>query len=101
MKDINKMVQELLDMDIVNEKNEIVFSKESKNLIHDIAKECQKIPLVQESREQAERYAESLSAEQLYIDMMCKIVDAPTSIYMIMSARILIPVIDRKLRKEE
>lgn len=50
-----------------------------------------------ETREQ-EEYARGLSAEQVYTNMLYKIVKAPTKIHMRVSARILIPIIDQKLR---
>lgn len=98
--EIDKMIEELLGMDIVNEDNTLAFSAESEQLIHKIAAKCSSIPIVDETREQAEAYAEGLSAEEVYLDMCRKIVSAPTRIHMMMSARMLIPVIDRKLREE-
>lgn len=40
-----------------------------------------------------------LSAEEVYYDMLRKIVDAPTTLHMKCSVRMLIPIIDRKLRE--
>lgn len=42
---------------------------------------------------------ELVESEQVYFDMLCKIVDAPTTLHMKCSARMLIPIIDRKLRE--
>lgn len=42
---------------------------------------------------------EDLSAEQIYEDMLLKIVEAPTAIHMRMSAKMLIPIISRKLKE--
>lgn len=96
---LDDMIMELLEMDIA-QGNSIVFSEESKMLIHQIAEKCQNISVVEETQERAEKYAEEMSAEEVYIDMLHKIVAAPTRIHMLMSARLLIPVIDRKLREE-
>lgn len=95
--EIDGMIEKLLGMEIVGEGNSVVFSVEAKQLIHEIALKCSTIPIVDETREQAEEYARGLSAEQIYIDMLYKIVEAPTRIHMRMSARMLIPVIDKKL----
>lgn len=62
-------------------------------------KKCKHIQIVEQTREQAEEYAKDLSAEQVYVDMLCKIVDAPTTLHMKCSVRMLIPIIDRKLRE--
>ena len=99
--EIDKMVEELLGMDIVKSDNTVTFSNEAKQLIHEIAEKCSIIPIVEEAREQAEEYSRGLSAEQVYTDMLYKIVEAPTSIHMRVSAHMLIPIIDQKLRSAE
>lgn len=99
MQDVDEMIERLLDMDIVKEDNSIIFTDGAKQLIHEIAERCNTIPIVKETQEQAEEYAAGLQAEQVYVDMLGKIVEAPTSIHMVMSARMLIPIIDRKLKE--
>jgi len=47
------------------------------------------------------RLKEKLGAEQVYTDMLYKIVEAPTKIHMRVSARMLVPAIDQKLRDAE
>ena len=95
--DIDEMIERLLDMDIVGDGNTITFSDDAKQLIHEIAEKCNTIPIVNETQEQAEKYGEGFTAEQVYVDMLHKIVEAPTRIHMRMSTRMLIPVIDKKL----
>ena len=63
MGNLDDMIMELLEMDIAQE-NSIVFSEESKELIHQIAEKCQNISVVEETREQAEKYAEEMSADE-------------------------------------
>lgn len=98
MNKLDDMIADLLDMDIVKADNTVAFSNEARQLIHEIAETCNTIPIVEETREQAEEYARGLSVEQVYTDMLYKIVEAPTKIHMRMSARMLIPIIDQKLR---
>lgn len=71
---IDGMIEALLNEPVVNDDNTITF-------------------------EQAEEYAKDLSAEQMYVDMLVKIVKAPTTLHMKCSARMLIPIIDRKLKE--
>lgn len=52
MMDIDKIVEELLEMDIVKG-DTIVFSNEARQMIHEIAEKCSVIPIVDETREQA------------------------------------------------
>ena len=95
---IDDMICELLE-ESAQEDNNIVFTSRSMELIREIAEMCNDIPIVQKTKEQAEDYAEGLSAEQVYMDMLVKIVEAPTEIHMKMSAKMLIPIIGRKLKE--
>ncbi len=99
--DIDEMIEKLLDMDIVGDSDTVTFSDEAKQLIYEIAERCNTIPIVNVTQDQAEEYARGLSAEQVYADMLYKIVEAPTRIHMRVSARILIPIIAQKLRSVE
>lgn len=96
--DIDEMIGQLLDMKLVGKDGKITFSKEAEGLIHRIAGKCSTIPILQGTQDQAEKYAQGLSAEQIYIDMLDKIVQAPVRIHMRVAARMLIPIIDRKIR---
>lgn len=98
MKKLDDMITDLLDMDIVKADNTVVFSNEARQLLHEIAEKCSAIPIVDETGEQVEEYAKGLSAEQVYTDMLYKIVEAPTRIHMKVSARLLIPIISDKLK---
>lgn len=71
MKEINDMICELLEQDIASG-DKIKFTSTAVEMIHEIAEKCDQI----------------------------QIVDAPTRIHMIMSAEMLIPIIDKKLREE-
>lgn len=97
-RDVDEMIERLLDMDIVGEDNSIIFTDEAKQLIHEISEECMKASMIVENKDRADEYGKGLSAEDVYMDMLLKIVNAPTSLHMLMSARMLIPVIDKKLR---
>ncbi|MCI9592389.1 MAG: hypothetical protein HFG42_17985 [Lachnospiraceae bacterium] len=46
-------------------------------------------------------YTRGLSPEQVYTDMLYKIVEAPTRIHMRVSARMLLPIIVQKLPSVE
>ena len=95
---IDVLMEKLLEEPVVDN-NEIVFTSRAVELIHEISEKCKGIQIVEQTREQEEEYAKDLSAEQVYVDMLCKIVDAPTTLHMKCSVRMLIPIIDRKLRE--
>ena len=91
---IDELMEKLLEEPVVDN-NEIVFTSRAVELIHEISEKCKGIQIV----EQTEEYAKDLSAEEVYYDMLCKIVDAPTTLHMKCSVRMLVPIIDRKLKE--
>lgn len=99
MNKIDDKVAVLLELPLPDKNGEIQLTDAHIQLIHEIGEMCNDIPLVQDTKEQAEDYAEGLSAEQVYMDMLVKIVEAPTAIHMKMSAKMLIPIISRKLKE--
>ena len=95
---IDELMEKLLE-EPVADNNEIVFTSRAVELIHEISEKCKGIRIVEQTREQAEEYAKDLSAEEVYYDMLRKIVDAPTTLHMKCSVRMLVPIIDRKLKE--
>lgn len=101
MRDVDAMIEKLLELDIIGEDNSITFTDEAKQLIHEISEECLKADIVKSNAAKADEYGKGLSAEDVYLDMLYKIKDAPTTLHMRMSARMLIPIIDQKIRNGE
>lgn len=99
MRDVDAMIEKLLDMDIVGEDDSITFTDEAKQLIHEISEECMKSCMIVENKDRIDEYKKGRSAEDVYVDMLHKIVDAPTRLHMRMSAWMLISVIDQKIRE--
>lgn len=97
---IDDLIVKLLE-ETIEDNNEIVFTSEIVELIHQISEKCKDIQIVKETQKQAERYAESLTAEQVYYDMLYKIINAPTTVHMKCSIYMLIPIIDKKLQERE
>ncbi len=97
MKKLDYMIVDLLEMNLTESNGRVVFTDEVKELIHSIAKRCNEIPIVQQTGEWAREYTEGLSPEEIYTDMLYKIVEAPTRLHMKVAVRMLIPVIDKKL----
>ena len=98
MNKIDDKVAHLLELPLPDSGGEIQLTDAHIQLIHEISEMCNSIPLVQDTKEQAEKYAEGITAEQVYVDMLHKIVEAPTRLHMRAAVRMLIPVIDRKLK---
>lgn len=74
---MDDLICELLNEPIVQNDNSIVFTSRAVELIHMISEKCKDVPIVQKTQEQAEEYAKDLTAEQVYVDMIYKIANAP------------------------
>lgn len=94
----DKVVKILEEVRIVDDKP--VFTDENRLLIHEVSEECKKLDIYQKNRFRQPGYKRGLTAEDVYIDMLYKISAAPTRLHSVMTARLLIPVIDDMLREE-
>lgn len=96
----SELVVELLNEPVEEENGRIKFTERSIELIHQIADICKVFSLTEKRKERIETYAREKSAEDVYYDMLCKIVAAPTNMHMVSTVKLLIPVIDEKLKEK-
>ena len=95
-----ELVIELLDEPVEDENNRIKFTERSIELIHQIADICKESSLANKGKERIETYARGKSAGDVYCDMLYKTVAAPTNMHMVSTVKLLIPVIDEKLKEK-
>ena len=96
---MDKLIENLLDMELINDNGEVDFTDEARELIHIIAEKCRETTVYKKAVVKSEEYAKTMSAEDMYKDMLLKIVDANTRYEMIITTRLIIPLIDDKLVK--
>lgn len=101
LQQVNGEVAKLLEENVVREDDEIVFTDTAISLIHEIAEKCRNIPIVHKNQDKADEYAQGLTAEQAYLDMLCKIAGAPTKFHMECTVWMLLPVVSKKLKERE
>lgn len=84
----------------------MIFSDKAKDYIHELADYARGLKWYRRTREaeagivRKEYEDAGLSASRIYIDMLHKIVNAPTVIHMELVPVMLIPLIDERLRGE-
>ena len=84
----------------------IIFSDKAKDYIHELADYARSLEWYRRTKEgkfgiDRKEYEEvGASASRMYIDMLHKIVNAPTVIHMELVPVMLIPLIDERLRGE-
>lgn len=102
MRKIDDLVIKLLEYDLrPTPQGSWEITEEMRALIHEIAEECNGLEIVQRVTEGKEEWLEQATPEEIYIHMLKKIVEAPTRMHMICVPRVLIPLIDQKLRENE
>lgn len=102
MRKIDDLVIKLLEYDLrPTPQGGWEITEEMRALIHEIAEECNALEIVQRVTEGKEEWLEQATPEEIYIHMLKKIVEAPTRMHMICVPRVLIPLIDQKLRENE
>ena len=94
---MDKLIENLLDMELINDNDTVEFTDEARELIHIIAEKCRETTVYKRAAVKSEEYAKTMSAEDMYKDMLLKIVDANTRYEMIIATRLIIPLIDAKL----
>lgn len=97
---MDKLIEKLLDMELINDNDIVEFKDEAKELIHIIADKCRKTSIYKKAVIKSEEYTKTMSAEDMYKDMLLKIIGANTRYEMIITTRLIIPLIDDKLTKE-
>lgn len=94
---MDKLIENLLDMELINDNDTVEFTDEARELIHIIAEKCRETTVYKRAAVKSGEYAKTMSAEDMYKDMLLKIVDANTRYEMIIATRLIIPLIDAKL----
>ena len=95
-----RKIIKILELVQTKDDGTVEFSEESKKLIHEVAEKCRILPIYQQNKEKVNMYKDGMTAKQVYIDMCFKIVNAPTQIHMMMTPKLILPVIDDLLQAE-
>ena len=102
MSNIDEKVKKLLEYDLQPTlRGGWKITEEMRVLIHEIAEECNSLEVTQKINTDIPEWLEEAAPEEIYIHMLKKIVSAPTRMHMICVPRVLIPIIDQKLCKNE
>lgn len=97
---MEEKIIKILELVQVKDDGTVEFSEESKKLIHEVAEDCRKLPIYQKNKEKENTCKDGMTAKHAYMDMCFKIVNAPTQIHMMMTPKLMLPVIDDLLQAE-
>lgn len=87
--------------DMLGTSSPITFTAESLALVMETAELCNQIPSVPSTMSQAEDYALNMTAEQVYLDILSKIVNGSSIVHMNdFNVYALVPVLKEKIEQE-
>lgn len=98
--DIDEMVEAILELKIM-EGNEVNFTEEAKKMIHIAAEKARKTKVYEHNFERWPEEWKKAQPEDLFVEMLMKIVNAPTKIHMMAVPRLMLPAIDDAIRRQQ
>jgi len=103
--DLNKMivsiiegVEKHLDGDYVDE---VTFPDEIKELIHEAADKCRQTELYINTKNDVPEEFKTGKASDLYMEMLVKMIKAPTFLHAAGTPRLMLPLISDAIKREE
>ena len=94
------LVIELLTITEIKENGEVVFTDRSIEIIKELGEKYEKTPLYRKSRAEKPDWEGEANAGLLFVYMCERIVEAPSTIIMMITPKLLLPIIWEKLQQE-
>lgn len=98
--DEKDLIIELLDITEVKDSGEVVFTDRSIEIIKELGEKYEKTPLYRKSRAENPDWEGEANAGLLYVYMCERIIEAPSTIHMMITPKLLLPIIWEKLQQE-
>lgn len=96
-----ELIIELLEIADIAEDGTVDFTDRAKEIIMDLSEKYRETYLYKRAKEETPEWVDTAAAAEIYIQMCERIAEAPTVMHMISAAKILIPIIWKKIQKEE
>ncbi len=93
-------VIELLTITEIKESGEVIFTDRSIEIIKELGEKYEKTPIYRKSRAENPDWEGGANAGLLFVYMCERITEAPTTIHMMMTPKLLLPIIWEKLQQE-
>lgn len=96
-----ELIIELLGIAEIAEDGTVDFTDRAKEIIMDLSEKYRKTQIYRRAVEETPEWVGTATAAEIYIQMCERIAEAPTIMHMISAAKILIPIIWKKIQEEE
>lgn len=96
-----ELIIELLGIAETAEDGTVDFTDRAKEIIMDLSEKYRETYIYKLARQETPEWVDTATAAEIYIQMCERIAEAPTIMHMISAAKILIPIIWKKIQEEE
>lgn len=96
-----ELIIELLGIAEIAEDGTVDFTDRAKEIIMDLSEKYRETQIYRRAVEEPPEWVGIATAAEIYIQMCERIAEAPTIMHMISAAKILIPIIWKKIQEEE
>lgn len=96
-----ELIVELLGSAEVTQGNKVQFTDRAKEIIEELAEKYRETPVYKQSQKETPEWIKTATAEEIYIQLCDRIVEAPTTLHMLIAPKILLPILHEKIQEEE
>lgn len=96
-----ELIIELLGIAEIAGDGTVDFTGRAKEIIMDLSEKYRETQIYKRAVEEMPEWAGTATAAEIYIQMCERIAEAPTIMHIISAAKILIPIIWKKIQEEE
>lgn len=95
-----ELVEELLTITEATEDGKVTFTDRSREILAELTGMYKKTPVYAKTKAQTPDWVEEATAADIYLQMCDRIINAPTTMHLICTPKILVPIIWDKLQAE-
>lgn len=94
------LLEELLTITEATESGEVTFTDRSREILAELTGMYKKTDIYAKTKAQTPDWVKQATAEEIYMQLCEKIINAPTTMHLLCVPRILVPIIWDKLQAE-
>lgn len=95
------LIVELLGIAEVTSGSKVEFTDRAKEIIEELAEKYRETPVYKQAKKEEPEWVKTATAEEIYIQLCDRIVEAPTTLHMLFAHKILLPILYEKIQEEE
>ena len=106
IKEVAKMtiednIEKLFELPLTEYNGKIKLTKEHIDILHQISKTYSNTDFIKRAKKKIKIYSSKMTVEEVYMDMLTKIINAPSSLHMKAVVKLFATVIDDKIKRSK